>query len=327
LVAAASPSPATQPQPPTANGIKWPVASPAATGASTPATASTAVCNSPRPPGPRMAAASTPRRPSWPPRISRSRSLSGCWRLRVVAPGRCAAVRFRARHSARSLNRHRHRPAWICPGSTVCPGSTMGRRRHRHRRRTPLCPTLRRRQTRLLQTRRHHLRRRRPPRRQSCWPHLANRHRPRMCRRHLRRTWHRRRRPPTLYHRRPPRTWRLPQTPCRPRPPQTRYRPRLPQTRHRPRLPQTPYRPRLPQTPYRPRLPQTPYRPRLPLMPRRRLLTSSTPLDHSRCRRSATRRNCGTRSRAKTSTGTTRWTRLHSRPAPTEGPGLGGTYA
>ena len=263
-----------------------------------------------------MAAASTPRRLSWPPRTSRSRSPSGYWRPRVVAPGPCAVVRCRARPRARLPHRHRHRPAWICPGSTVG--------RWHHRRQTLL------RQTLLLRR----LPRRRPTRpRRSCWPRLASR-RPRICRLHLLRTWRRPRLPQTRCHR------RLPQTRCRPRRPQTPYRRRLPQTPYRRRLPQTPYRPRrlltpchrrLPQTPchprrpqtrYRRRLPQTRYRPRPPTR-RRRLLVISTPLDHSRCRQSATRGSCGTRSRAKTSTGTTRWTRLHSRPVPTEDLRLG----
>ena len=89
---------------------------------------STAACNSPQAPGPRMAAASTPRRLSWPPRTSRSRSLSGYWRPRVVAPGPCAVAGCRARPRARLPHRHRHRPAAICPGSTV------GRWHHRRQR-------------------------------------------------------------------------------------------------------------------------------------------------------------------------------------------------
>ena len=61
-------------------------------GESTPATVTTAACSSPQAPGHHTAAASSPRRPNWPPRNSRSPSLSGCWRPRAVAPGRCVVT-------------------------------------------------------------------------------------------------------------------------------------------------------------------------------------------------------------------------------------------
>ena len=44
-------------------------------------------------PGPRTAAASTPRRPNWPAGSSRSRSLSEYSQPRAVAPGRCVVAR------------------------------------------------------------------------------------------------------------------------------------------------------------------------------------------------------------------------------------------
>ena len=53
---------ATPPPPPPPSGTPSPSASPAATGPSTPATATTAACSSRRPPGPRTAARSTPPR-------------------------------------------------------------------------------------------------------------------------------------------------------------------------------------------------------------------------------------------------------------------------
>ena len=62
-------------------------ASRAATGRSTPATASTAACSSPSRPGSATAAASTPPRPTWPPRPSRSPWPRRSWRARASAPG------------------------------------------------------------------------------------------------------------------------------------------------------------------------------------------------------------------------------------------------
>ena len=82
---------------PTPSGIGWRVVSPAATGPSTPAMATRVGCSSPRARGPAMAEASSPRRPTWPPARSRSRSPRGCWPIRARAPGRSAVADSRVR--------------------------------------------------------------------------------------------------------------------------------------------------------------------------------------------------------------------------------------
>jgi hypothetical protein len=65
-------------------------ASPAATGASTPATATTAGCSSASRPGPPTAVRPTPPARTWPRPRSRSRSPRRSWSARASAPGRCA---------------------------------------------------------------------------------------------------------------------------------------------------------------------------------------------------------------------------------------------
>ena len=101
---------------PTPNGTGWPVVSPAATGPSTPATATTADFSSPRAPGPGMVAASSPRRPIWPPGRSRSPSPSGCWLIRARVPGRSVAVACPA--PLRAPLPVRRRPPRMTPSST-----------------------------------------------------------------------------------------------------------------------------------------------------------------------------------------------------------------
>ena len=72
-------------------GTGSPSASPAATGTSTPATATTAACSSPRPRGWPTAAATSPRAPTSPPASSRSPSPT------ALRPGRPRPVGLRAR--------------------------------------------------------------------------------------------------------------------------------------------------------------------------------------------------------------------------------------
>ena len=87
---AAAPAPTPPPTPP---GTAWPSARAAATGTSTPATASTADCSSrPRPGGP-SAARVRRRRPPGQPRASRSSWPSGCSPGRAGGPGRSARAR------------------------------------------------------------------------------------------------------------------------------------------------------------------------------------------------------------------------------------------
>jgi len=211
-----------------------------------------AACSSPRAPGPRTAAASTLRRPSWPPRTSRSRSLNASWRARDVAPGPSAGMGFPARPRARFPLL----PGWARHSTRRA--STATRHRWRHRRRTRL--------TRRRQTRPH----------RCSWPPTTYRRPLRIYR--LRRRLRR----PTLYrplllptpchrHRRPTpcRPLRRP-TPChrhrRPTPCQRHRRPtpcqrhRRPTPCHRHRRP-TLYRPLLLPTLYRPLLLPTLYRP------------------------------------------------------------------
>ena len=73
------------------SGTRSPSARAAATGRSTPATATTVDCSSPRRPGRASAARSTPARPTGQASPSRSRSPAGCSPSRVRAPGRPAA--------------------------------------------------------------------------------------------------------------------------------------------------------------------------------------------------------------------------------------------
>ena len=86
---------------PMRNGIRWQVASPAATGPLIPATATRAACSSPPAPGPAMAAANSPRLPIWPPASNRSRSPRRCWPLRARVRGRCVVAGCPARRRAR----------------------------------------------------------------------------------------------------------------------------------------------------------------------------------------------------------------------------------
>ncbi|CNM74598.1 Uncharacterised protein [Mycobacterium tuberculosis] len=119
-VAAASPWPLRRPRPPTGNGIRWPAASRAATGRSTPATVTSVACSSLKAPGPHMVAASSPRRLSWPAGSSRLPSVSGCWPPRVAAPGRCAAAGYRTQHPAKCFPlRQRWTLRWTRPRSTA----------------------------------------------------------------------------------------------------------------------------------------------------------------------------------------------------------------
>ena len=73
-------------------GTPSPGASPVATGASTPAMATSAGCSSTSPPGPAMAEPPTPRGRIWRRAASRSRSRSASWPSRAPAPGRPAAA-------------------------------------------------------------------------------------------------------------------------------------------------------------------------------------------------------------------------------------------
>ncbi len=104
----------------TGNGIRWPAASRAATGRSTPATVTSVACSSLKAPGPHMVAASSPRRLSWPAGSSRLPSVSGCWPPRVAAPGRCAAAGYRTQHPAKCFPlRQRWTLRWTRPRSTA----------------------------------------------------------------------------------------------------------------------------------------------------------------------------------------------------------------
>ena len=91
--------------PPMANGTRSRAANPAATGPSTPATATRAGCSSR--PGTWACARRRrvrPGRATWPPRTSRSRSPSACWAPRAGARGRSVAAGCPARRRATSID-------------------------------------------------------------------------------------------------------------------------------------------------------------------------------------------------------------------------------
>ncbi len=117
-------------QPPTPTGIASHSASPAATGPSTPATATRVACSSPPAPGTPTAAASTPRPQTRPPASSRSLSPSASSPTRAGAHGRRAPRAWACRVLRRSapstpLRAHPRRrvsatPCRSCPRLPHC---------------------------------------------------------------------------------------------------------------------------------------------------------------------------------------------------------------
>ena len=111
------------------NGIRWLSADPPATGPSIPVTATTVACSSARASNGYITAASSPRRPTWPP--VNSRSSSPCPPPQVRAAARLVYGKPSGRTHPAQRPPGRHMPALQAPRVTLPdapPGDPEGRR-------------------------------------------------------------------------------------------------------------------------------------------------------------------------------------------------------